>query len=147
MSMLSFLALSGGVGIVGVRSSSGAHRIHPSAQVLLARETGKLTLQGELLASTWQEDVLGQAQRSAYLRPAALVGVSFGEQARVGFYTGPAAVVMLSDAGPLARVAWRAKGELSRDLGAKGLISGNMGWTQRGRSGDVDLGLSAGVRW
>ena len=99
------------------------------------------------MASTWQEDVLGQGQRSVYMRPAALLGVSFGERARVGFYTGPAAVFIVSDAGPLARVAWRAKGDLSRDVGNKGLISGTMGWTQRGTSGDVDLGLSMGVRW
>lgn len=146
MSLLSFLAI-GGVGIVGVRSSSGAHRIHPSAQIMLQRDAGNLAFQGEVLASTWQEDVLSQAQRSVYLRPAALVGVSFGERARVGFYTGPAGVFMLTDAGPLARVAWRAKGEMSRELGDKGMISGTMGWTQRGQSGDVDLGLSAGVRW
>jgi hypothetical protein len=137
----------GGVGIVGVRSSSGAHRIHPSAQIMLQRDAGKLALQGEVLASTWQEDVLGQPQRSVYLRPSALVGVHFGERAQVGFYTGPATVFMVTEAGPLARVAWRAKGDLSRQLGDKGMISGTMGWTQRGLSGDVDLGLSAGVRW
>ncbi len=147
MSMLTFLSLSGGLGIVGVRSSSGAHRIHPSAQMALTRDTGRLALQGELLASTWQESVLDVDQRSLYLRPAAMAGVSFGEQARVGFYTGPAVVVLNSPAGPLARVAWRAKGDLSRDLGARGVLAGTMGWTQRGRSGDVDLGLRVGVRW
>ncbi|MFT5586856.1 MAG: hypothetical protein ACI9VR_004459 [Cognaticolwellia sp.] len=135
MSILPLLALSGGLGIVGVRSSSGAHRIHPSAQFVLHQDAGKLVFQGELLASTWQEDVLEQGQRSLYLRPAVLAGLSFGEQARVGFYTGPAVVFM------------NAQGDLSRDLGDKTLISGTMGWTQRGRSGDVDLGLTVGVRW
>ncbi len=147
MSILSFLALNGGLGVVGLRSSSGAHRIHPSVQLVLHGGAGTLVFQGEVLASTWTEDVLGLNQRSLYLRPAALAGLSFGEQARVGFYTGPAVVFMHADAGPLARVAWRAKGDLSRDLGERAQISGTMGWTQRGRSGDVDLGLSVGVRW
>lgn len=146
MSLLTWLSLSGGLGAVGVRSSSGAHRIHPSAQFSLTHN-GRVSLQGELLASTWQESVLDVDQRSLYLRPAAMAGLSFGEQARVGFYTGPAAVVLRSTAGPVARVAWRAKGELSRDLGERGVLAGTMGWTQRGRSGDVDVGLSVGVRW
>ena len=147
MSILSFLALSGGLGVVGLRSSSGAHRIHPSVQLVLHGDAGTLVFQGEVLASTWTEDVLEQGQRSLYLRPAALAGLSFGEQARVSFYTGPAGVFMNSHAGPLVRVAWRAKGDLSRDLGERAQVSGTMGWTQRGRSGDVDLGLTAGVRW
>lgn len=147
MSILTVLALSGGLGVVGVRSSSGAHRIHPSAQLVLNRDAGNLVFQGEVLASTWQEDVLGEGQRSLYLRPAALAGVGFGDQARVGFYTGPAVVFMNTQAGPLVRVAWRVKGDLSRDFGERMRVSGSMGWTQRGGSGDVDLGLSVGVRW
>lgn len=134
--------------ITAVRSSSGAHTLQPGFAVSGAMQRGPLAMELELGMSSWQESQLDTQARLTLLRPAALVGVRAGEgPASVGLYAGPAAAIFLAESGTLARPAVRVRGDLSKDLGERWSLGGQAGLTQRGRSGDLDLGLRVGVRW
>jgi hypothetical protein len=123
--------------------------LQPGATLWLRQNLpGPAYVLAELGGSTRSSLSVDGDLRLTWLRPALSVGVRTGNTPlRAGASLGLCATGLIGERGWLIRPGVRARVELALPLGAHWVLVGHGGVSQRGWSGDVDLGVGAAWRW
>lgn len=141
--------IGAGPAVAAVRVSDGDHVLQPGGTLWLRQNLpGPAFVLGEVAGSSRAVVSVGGDKRLTWVRPALSVGVRTGTTPlRVGASLGICGTALIGDRGWLLRPGVRARVELALPLGDRWVLVAHGGLSQRGRSGDADLGVGAAWRW